>query len=149
MVKIINNIPIQSIRRDGNDYLVDTNIVSSHYLSKDHSKIINRRAIRFVNDIQTNNEILFIRDDCTNTIYQEEIILFYSLIKHINPTLVFKFLLLSEQNHFKHIYYENLYHNIYNSSLYEEYINECFPITTNNNIENIKDISDNEQDNNY
>ena len=143
--KIINNIPIKTIRKDGNDFLEDTNIFTSHYIDKKYNEIVDRRAKRFLNDILKNKEILFIRDDVLNTIKQEEIDCFYSLIKIMNSNLYFKVLLLSEKDNFKEIICNNLHHKIYNPSLYKEYINECFNTDNNYNNIDITCISDDEK----
>jgi hypothetical protein len=142
--KLINNIPIKTIRKDDSDFLEDTNIVTSHYINKNYDEIVTRRSKRFLNDIKNNKEVLFIRDDVLGTIKYEEIQLFYSLIKKINPKLSFKILLLSESDKFSEIIYPNLYHKIYNKSLYKKYINDCYFIDNNIKNKNIKDISDDE-----
>ena len=74
---------------DNNDVLQDTNIKTCHYLNKDYNEIFIRRSKRFMNDILISKEILFIRDDALGTIKCKEIEFFYSLIKTINPTLLF------------------------------------------------------------
>jgi hypothetical protein len=141
--KLINNIKIETKRIDGNDYLVDTNIKTGHYINKDYNEIVKRRSERFMNYIRKNDEILFIRDDLLTTIKTEEICEFYSLVKKINPVLNFKLLLLSNEDSFKEIIYENLTHKIYNKSLYKQYINECFYIEKVTNID-LHDLSDGE-----
>jgi len=142
--KLINNKPILINRIDGNDFIEDTNIKTCHYLNKNYKEIVIRRSNRFMNDIINNNKILFIRDDLLSTIKYEEIEKFYSLIKTINPLLSFKMLLLSNRNNFNEIIYPNLYHKIYDKSLYKIYINDCYIIE--NDVKNyyIHDISDNE-----
>jgi len=142
--KMINNKPIVIQRVNGNDYMEGTNIKTSHYLTKNYTEIVSRRANRFMSDIRNNKEILFIRDDITNSITYEEIQQFYSLINTINPLLSFKMLLLSSENNFKQIIYPNLHHKIYNKSLYKTYVSECYEIGDNNYNTNICDISDNE-----
>lgn len=126
--KIINNEPILINRKDNNDYMNDTNIKTSHYLNKNYNEIVIRRSERFLNDIKTQKEILFIRDDTLNTIKIEEIEQFFIYIKQINPILSFKFLLLSSSNLYQEIKFPNLYHKKYNKSLYKTYINECYNI---------------------
>jgi hypothetical protein len=143
--KLLNNTPIKTIRHGGNDYLVDTNIVTSHYINKDYNEIVSRRSKRFINDILQNSKILFIRDDVLETIKYEEIEYFYALIQKINPNLCFKLLLLSQETKFNKIIYTNLYHNIYNASLYKKYIEECFNDISINKKCDIKDISDDEK----
>lgn len=142
--KLINNEPILINRIDGNDVMADTNIITSHYLNKNYEEIVIRRSKRFMNDIINNKDILFIRDDVLGTIQYEEIHNFYSLIKTINPSLFFKMLLLSDSNNFNEIIYPNLYHKIYDKSLYKTYINDCYIIDNNIKNTNIHDISDDE-----
>lgn len=141
--KIINNEPIKIQRIGGDDYMEGTSIKTSHYLTKNYAEIVSRRASRFMNDIKTNKEILFIRDDCMNTITSEEIQKFYSLINNINPLLSFKMLLLSKESEFKPIHFPNLHHKIYAKSKYKTYIMECYEIDNNCNT-NTRDISDDE-----
>jgi hypothetical protein len=143
--KMINNIQIKTIRRDGNDFLVDTNIKTCHYLNKNFDEIVHRRAVRFMNDILHNTEVLFIRDDSFKSVKYEEIDCFYSLIKQINPNLSFKFLLLSEADVFNEIDYNNLHHKIYDKTLYKKYIDDCFNLDNNNKNICVKDISDDEK----
>ena len=135
--KLINNEPILINRINDNDYIVDTNIVTSHYINTDYKEIVLRRSNRFMNDIINNKNILFIRDDVLSTIKYEEIEHFYSLIKIINPELSFKMLLLSHKDCFNEIIYPNLHHKIYDKSLYKTYINECYNIenTVKSNID--------------
>jgi hypothetical protein len=141
--KLVNNTDI-AVSRDGhNDWLVDTNIKTCHYIHKDYKAIVDRRAARFLNDIKTNSEILFIRDDVLGTIQYDEIDKFSNLIKQINPDLCFKILLLSKEHHYKAIDYPNVNHRIYNTSMYKTYIDECFAITNYTNI-CTGDISDGE-----
>lgn len=97
----------------------------------------------FLNDIRTNSEILFIRDDVQGTIQYDEIDKFYKIIKTINPDLCFKLLLLSEEQHYEPIDYQNVYHRIYNTSLYKTYIDECITITCHKNV-CTTDINDDE-----
>lgn len=123
--KIINNQPLNIYRENGNDYIEDTNIVTSHYINRDYKEILSRRAKRFYDDIKEHNEILFVRDDVLGTINYDEILQFYKLIHQINPNLVFKLLLLSEKNKYNPIKYDNLYHKIYSFSELKNYINEC------------------------
>jgi hypothetical protein len=134
--KLINNEEIEIIRINNNDYLKDTNIKTCHYINKDYKQILNRRIIRFMNDIINNKEILFIRDDVLKTISFDEIKQFFMLIKTINPLLVCKMLLLSDRGNFNEIIYPNLYHKIYDKSLYKIYINDCFVSENNENTEN-------------
>lgn len=81
------------------------------------------------------------------TIKYEEIEYFFTLIKKINPSLIFKMLLISENDKYNEIKYDLLYHRIYNISKYKEYINECFPIdaSNSNNLKYLNDISDDEK----
>ena len=52
MEKLVNNTDI-AVSRDGyNDWLVDTNIKTCHYINKDYKAIVDRRAARFLNDIK-------------------------------------------------------------------------------------------------
>ena len=124
--KLINNEPITIIRKDSNDYFENTNIKTSHYVDTDYKSIVDRRSQRFINDIINNKKLLFIRDDVIGTIKYDEIHQFSLLIKRINPELNFKILLLSEKNNYSEIIYDNLYHKIYDPTLYNEYINLFF-----------------------
>ena len=59
----------------------------------------NRRYERLINTIKEQNNINFIRY-CKNSenIEEEEILIFYKNINNINPNLVFKFILISDDN---------------------------------------------------
>jgi hypothetical protein len=59
-----------------------------------------------------------------------------TLPETINPLLVCKMLLLSDRGNFNEIIYPNLYHKIYDKSLYKIYINDCFVSENNENTEN-------------
>ncbi len=129
--KLIKDEPIKINRIDGNNYMEGTNIKTSHYINRNYEEIVLRRSQRLMNDIKNEEEILFIRDDKLSTIRFEEIEDFFKLIRSINPSLSFKMLLLSDKEHFNEFIYPNLYHKIYDKSLYKTYINECYHIFEN------------------
>lgn len=142
--KLINDEPILINRIDGNDVMADTNIITSHYLNKNYQEIVMRRSKRFMNDIISNKEILFVRDDKLSTIKYEEITKFCSLIKMINPSLSFKILLLSNSDNFNEMIHPNLCHKIYDKSSYKTYMNECYNVENNSKNTNTHDVSDDE-----
>jgi len=124
LTKIVNKEDVTISFRDGNHFLDGTNIKTSHYVNIDYKTIFNRRAERFLDDIKNNDKILFIRDDALETIKQEEIYIFNSLIEKINPKLKYNMLLLSKEIN-EQIICDNFTHKLYNFSLYPQYINEC------------------------
>jgi hypothetical protein len=137
--KLVNKEPIEIYRFNGNDYMKDTEIMTSHYINTNYEEIVARRSKRFIDDIVGNKEILFIRDDAINNIRYEEVDKFFSLVKSINPDLNFKLLLLSDIE----INYPGVCQKKYNKSLYKDYINECFLIQdTSNNKKYLHDLSD-------
>lgn len=124
LTKIMNNEDVAISFRDNNHFLDGTNIKTSHYVNTDYKTIFDRRAKRFLDDLKTNDKILFIRDDILGTIKYDEICRFNSLIKNYNPDLKYTMLLLSKEIN-EQIVCENVSHKIYNFSLYPQYINEC------------------------
>lgn len=124
--KLINGEEIKIVRKGENDYMVDTNIKTNHYINSDYSCIVNRRSKRLMDDIKQNKQVLFIRDDLLGTIQIPEIEEFIALIKSINPKLEFKILLLSKESEFSEINVNQVNHKIYDPNKYMEYISECF-----------------------
>jgi len=122
--KIINNEKINIIRIDGNDFFEGTNIKTSHYIDKDYESIVLRRRQRLIDNILSNDEILFVRDDVLHTIQKQEIEDFFSLIKTINPSVSCKMLLLSDLESFTIIEHPNLIHKKYDKSQYLTYIED-------------------------
>lgn len=123
---IVNGEEITITRKNGNDYIDKTNVVTSHYLHTDYKSIFNRRSLRFLDDIKYSTDILFIRDDVLSTITQEELLIFNTIIYKINPTCKYKMLLLSDKDKYNEIICDNVYHRIYDVDKYEKYINECY-----------------------
>ena len=73
----------------GNDYLVNENFVEKY----------KRKVSRFFNLIENNKQIIFIREQINpKQINSDELLLFYQIIKKINPMLEFKLVII--QNNF-------------------------------------------------
>ena len=107
------------------DTLTEINTILTKIMNNEDVAIsFDRRAKRFLDDLKTNDKILFIRDDILGTIKYDEICRFNSLIKNYNPDLKYTMLLLSKEIN-EQIVCENVSHKIYNFSLYPQYINEC------------------------
>ncbi len=79
-----------------NVFLGDTNIRTSHYQQDKYPEIFERRSKRFLLDIQSGENILFIRHS-EEIIEPLEIQEFKKLIEYINPECEYKLLILSTQ----------------------------------------------------
>lgn len=142
--KIINNENIDIVRKEGFDYLSNTNIKTCHYLSKDYSSILLRRSQRFIENIKNNKNLLFIRDNGNRNLTVDQLKYFYNLIHKINPNLLFKFVSLTNEIKYDNVYYSNYFHYIYKEDQLKKYIRNCFKVQSRGNID-IDDISDNEK----
>lgn len=147
--KMVDGVPLEIVRFDGNDWIKDTKIRTAHYLKNNYKEIVDRRAKRFINDIKTNKEVLFIRDDGIGSITKEEIDEFVILIKKINSNLDFKILVTAEQRFFKdeiaRFSNPHLSYKLYQPYLYKEYIKELFPLDEKVN-KTVNDLSDEEKE---
>lgn len=123
--KLLNNEQVCVVRRGENDFIEGTEIVTSHYINKNYQEIFNRRASRFIKDVKSENEILFVRDDFMTTIQREELVTFCELVRGFNPDANFKVLLLSGLIN-DPIDLPLIVHRVYNPAKYMEYINECY-----------------------
>jgi hypothetical protein len=130
MNKIINEEDITISRITGNDKIDGTNVISSHYVNANFKEILNRRIERFVTQLKSNDNILFIRDDALDTICEEELIEFKYLIEKINPNISYKILLCTKNITDKPINVDKVYHREYNFSNYTTYVSECFALDT-------------------
>lgn len=95
--KILNDIPIEIIQRNNERdiYLDTTEIRSAHYSLTNFPDRLQRRVERFKNDILSNEQILFIREE--HNAYkttESDIHAFKNLILSFNPNCNFKLLLL-------------------------------------------------------
>lgn len=95
--KIFNDIPIEITKRpnERDIYLDTTEIRSAHYSLNNFPERLQRRVERFKNDILSNEQILFIREE--NSGYKttdDDINNFKNLIHSFNPNCNFKLLLL-------------------------------------------------------
>lgn len=123
--KLLNCEEVCIVRRGENDFIEGTEIVTSHYINKNYQEIFNRRALRFIKDVKSENEILFVRDDFMTTIQREELVTFCELIRGFNPDAEFKMLLLSGLIN-EPIDVPRIFHQVYNPAKFIEYINECY-----------------------
>ena len=87
--KLLNNEQVCVVRRGENDFIEGTEIVTSHYINKNYQEIFNRRASRFIKDVKSDNQILFVRDDFMTTIQREELVTFCELVRGFNPDAEF------------------------------------------------------------
>jgi hypothetical protein len=82
------------IRDKGNVKIKNTDIFTSHYKVEEYSKIIKRRSERFLEDIKSGKEILFMRIEFMKFITLEQVERFNKAILDINPDCKFKFLII-------------------------------------------------------
>lgn len=127
--KLVNNEDIQITTRNHlkNNYFLDnTDIHTTHYTQNNFEICFKRRAKRFFNQINNNNnKIIFIREDSYSyTTTEDNIKEFIKYIKLINPSCQFKILLLSPRNNFIQITHNLVYHKIYDESKYLHYIQQ-------------------------
>jgi hypothetical protein len=90
-------VPITTRSGYGDDFLDDTDIRTIHYKGSLET-VFARRSERFLEDIKSDEPILFIREDNSN-ISESQIHLFIDYIKSVNEKCNFKFLLFSEDKH--------------------------------------------------
>lgn len=127
IAKLINTEPLYVFRNQHNqDQITGTSIISSHYTNSDYFQILERRSKRFINDLSSNDPILFIRDDVMSTITLSDLESFKELINRINPLLDYKILLLSDSKYYSPLVCTNVIHKIYDVNRYEEYIDQCY-----------------------
>lgn len=73
------------------DFVGDTQIRTTHYLQADFSTIFQRRAKRFIEEIQSHSHITMIRDDHSpheeDRVHLEDVIQLQTLIQQINPSV--------------------------------------------------------------
>jgi hypothetical protein len=82
------------IRDKGNVKIKNTDIFTSHYKVEEYSEIIKRRSERFLEDIKSGKEILFMRIEFMKFITLEQVERFNKAILDINPDCKFKFLII-------------------------------------------------------
>jgi hypothetical protein len=120
----------------GNVFIDRTDIRSSHYTWEEYKEILKRRSKRFIETINSNNPILFIREDLFYFTTEDQLINFKELIHKINPNCNYNFLLLSPSEKYTKLEIDNIFCEINDESKYEEYINilckENLPSKTNN-----------------
>lgn len=72
-------------------HITGTDICTGHYDLNNYKCIVQRRSERFLEDLRSNNSILFIREDCLGFSSSEsDILRLTSAILSINPHLKFK-----------------------------------------------------------
>lgn len=132
--KYIETSNVDIVRNeDGNDYVGNTRIRTVHYLTTNYKTIFNRRIIRFIEQIKQNDEILFVRDDCSNTITSDEINDFKNIIETLNPTCKYNILVVSETINNDIFYINKVFNKTYDVNKYIDYILEITktPLTFN------------------
>jgi len=111
----ISKIDMSSFNQIHRIYINGENMFSDHYDYNEYIKIFERRAKRFINDIQTHNgNILFVRNlDYNENISSDMVDNFNKSIHNINPNLNFKLLLVSnvlKKYKFNKITSDNVFH---------------------------------------
>jgi hypothetical protein len=83
------------------DLIGDTQIRTAHYLQVDFSTIFQRRAKRFIEEIQSHTHVIMIRDDHSQNeedrVHLEDVIQLQTLIHKINPHITIDLIIF--QNH--------------------------------------------------
>jgi hypothetical protein len=137
--QILNHERIRVKRKDdGNDAIVGTSIVSSHYTQLDFESILELRAQRFRDDLQYDGPVIFVRDDALGTITLHELDEFKRLLYRANPHLNYRILLLSGLNDYTEKINafpikatgqpdagDNVIHRVYSFDSYLQYFEEC------------------------
>jgi hypothetical protein len=82
----------------GNVKIKNTDIFTSHYKLEEYREIVKRRSARFLEDIKSGQEILFMRIEFTKFITLEQVERFNKAILNINPDCKFKFLIVRHTN---------------------------------------------------
>jgi hypothetical protein len=124
--KVVNNEPVEITSRSelpNDDFLADTEIRSTHCRGN-FDEIFKRRSARFLDDIKSNNKIVFIRDDYVYNVTKENIEEFKQYIEKVNPKCKYNILLLSPSDKFNKITTDKLYHELYKEVNYIEYLKQ-------------------------
>ena len=122
--KVVNNEYVEITSRSelpNDDFLADTEIRSIHFRGN-FDEIFKRRSARFLNDIKSNNKIVFIIDDYVYNVTKENIEEFKQYIEQVNPHCKYNILLVSPREKFNKITTEKLYHELYDEAKYIEYL---------------------------
>lgn len=127
--KIINDEEILITNgMNGNIFLDTTEIRSSHYTEENFKEILLRRKNRFIEQVKSGKQILFIRKEHAYYDTTEgDIIEFKNLIEKINPACDYKFLLMMPLGKIRDpLDIDRLYHKIDENSLdiFRKYIYE-------------------------
>ena len=134
--KVVNNVPVEITtgHYQDNDYLANTEIRTTHYPGTSF-ETFKRRSDRFIEELKLstmNNKkiMLFIREDDSVDTTKEDLQLFDSLIKKVNPECDYRFLLTSSSNVPK-IQLEKVLHENYakEKEKYLEYIQITLNLT--------------------
>lgn len=115
---------------DRNIYLLNTNLLSYHYDIDEYKIIFQRRYNRFIDNINKEENIYFVRINpygCNTS--KNEIELFIESIKRINPNIKFNFLLIDTIHNdcdinFITIDIDNVI--FYHKSFYEKDVNDVY-----------------------
>jgi len=95
---VVANEKIEFTERDGyegNLFLNNTCIRTSHYTRETITDIFARRAQRLIDLIKSDTPILFIRDE-TSIIYNNDVEEFKTIIESVNPSCIYTLLIMSK-----------------------------------------------------
>jgi hypothetical protein len=111
----------------GSKFLAGLDISTAHYEKVDYMEIIRRRAERFITDIKSGDQLLFIRyDEYGLRLTIEQVKGFNESILSIEPNCIFKLLLLSPEKGFTSLIEDRLIHRPFIQGMNEHFITDCF-----------------------
>ena len=123
--KVFRQEDITLERKHDNDVMVGTSIKTSHYLRTEYAPILKRRVSRFLDDLCSGDNILFLRDNVEITTRDETDAL-VALLHQFHPQLSYKLLLLNKNAEtITDREDPRIYRRVYDMSSYQQYIDEC------------------------
>lgn len=111
----------------GNLFMDETDIRTTHYSESNLEQVLKRRGDRFIDDIKSNEKILFVRyEHAAYSTTEDDIHEFNTLIRGINPECQYNLLLFAKPGNKLLIDIPNLYHVVHNSDIdiLRDYIKE-------------------------
>lgn len=116
--------------RDRRVHLLNTNLYSCHYDIDEYKKIFQRRYNRFIDNINNNDNLFFVRiNPYGHKTSKNELELFINCIKRIKSNIKFNFLLIDTIDNDSDICYINLDINnvkFYHKHFYQKDVNDVY-----------------------
>lgn len=126
---IANNILDDSILSggDGGIQILNPDLYSAHYKLEEYKQIFARRSRRFLDGIQTNKNVLFIRENKYGYhTSEDEIVRFHDTIRNLNSSLEFKILIIDIVESHSDFKKMNNNHVIHKYHLKNNYISDLY-----------------------